>query len=58
MGYPVLMGSLTQDGQVDLDKVLAERDRKLNVDYQQKAEKRRDIPHHDIHPNADLWHKN
>ncbi|KAA8905955.1 hypothetical protein TRICI_005206 [Trichomonascus ciferrii] len=58
MGYPVLMGSLTQDGQVDLDETLAERNRKLNVDHHQKADQRRDIPNHEIHPNADPWHKN
>lgn len=56
LGYPVLMGSLTEYGQVDLDKTLESRDRELNVNYREKAEQRKQVPNHKVHKNADSWY--
>ncbi|KAJ5799025.1 uncharacterized protein N7503_006530 [Penicillium pulvis] len=55
LGYPILMGSLTDSTQIDLDSVLAERNDRFGVDHQTKAKHRNDIQPHDVHPLADSW---
>ncbi|KAL1979634.1 hypothetical protein VTN96DRAFT_5416 [Rasamsonia emersonii] len=57
LGYPTLMGSLTAEGQVDLNTALKERDARFGVDHVKKAEQRRGIEKPDIHPLADSWWK-
>ena len=37
------MGSLTEPGQVDLDKTLGARDKDLGIDYKEKAKQRENI---------------
>lgn len=55
LGYPILMGSLTNSTQLDLDSVLAERNDRFSVDHQTKAKHRSDIEPHAVHPLADSW---
>ena len=57
LGKPVLMGSLTKDGQVDLQEVLKDRNKRLNVDHVDKKEKRKEIEGPGVHENADSWWK-
>ena len=59
LGRPVLMGSLTRDGQADLEKELASRNREFDVDHQQKAKLREKngIRGPGVHKNADSWWK-
>ncbi|KAL1964784.1 hypothetical protein VTN77DRAFT_6651 [Rasamsonia byssochlamydoides] len=57
LGYPTLMGSLTQASQIDLDKALARRNAEFNVDHDEKAERRKDIVCPGVHPLADSWWK-
>ena len=58
LGQPQLMTSYTQDGQFDFEKYVGERDRKFGIDSKAKAEKRKDIPEPEIHPDADWAWKN
>ncbi|MCJ1224247.1 hypothetical protein MMC12_000891 [Toensbergia leucococca] len=51
LGQPVLMGSVTHRDQVNLDKALDERNRMYDVHHDQKAEKRKHIEPHNIHPS-------
>ena len=46
---PTLMGSLTKEGQVDLEETLADRDKRYNVNYKDKAKQREDIELPGIH---------
>ncbi|OZJ06315.1 hypothetical protein BZG36_00726 [Bifiguratus adelaidae] len=55
LGYPKLMGSLTDHIQVDLDLALAERDMKFGVNYKDKAKSRETIACPGVHPLADSW---
>lgn len=53
MGEPMLMTSFTSPEQLDLDRALADRDKRFDVDYKHKAEIRKDIKVPEIHPDAD-----
>lgn len=55
LGYPILMGSLTESTQLDLDSVLTGRNARFGVDHKTKAKHRSDIEPHDVHPLADSW---
>lgn len=57
IGYPKLMGSLTDHKQVDLDKALVNRNNAFGVDHRQKASLRSGIEAPKIHPNANSWWK-
>lgn len=57
LGYPVLMGSLTDSKQVDLDKALVQRNKAFGVDHKQKASQRAGIEVPKIDPNANNWWK-
>ncbi|KAL4803990.1 hypothetical protein BDV18DRAFT_143634 [Aspergillus unguis] len=57
LGYPVLMGSLTESTQIDLDQALSGRNARLGVDHKEKAKNRGGIEHHDVHHHADSWWK-
>ncbi|KAI9729731.1 MAG: hypothetical protein M1834_006682 [Cirrosporium novae-zelandiae] len=57
LGSPVLMGSLTQPSQCDLDTALEKRNKDFGVHHADKAKKREDISHFDIHDAADSWWK-
>lgn len=57
LGRPVLMGSLTKDGEVDLEEVLADRNRRFRVDHEHKAEVRKHIELPGVAENADSWWK-
>lgn len=52
------MTSYTAPGQFDVEKVIGERDQRFGVDSKAKAEKRKDIPDPQIHPDADWAWKN
>lgn len=54
LGIPQLMMAFTQDGQLK-PELLRQRDRKLNVSTQAKAQARQDIPAPQILPGADAW---
>lgn len=57
LGAPVLMGSLTQPGQLDLEAVLKSRNERFGVHHADKANVRQAAlaPETDIHPLADSW---
>jgi len=57
LGCPVLMGSLTCDGQADLQQELAGRNEDLDVDHLGKACTRKEsgIKGPGVHENADSW---
>jgi hypothetical protein len=55
LGYPVLMGSLTHESQIDLDASLEKRNAKFGVDHKYKALLRKDVVCPGIHPSADSW---
>ena len=55
LGMPVLMGSLTESKQADMDAALKERNERLGVDHRIKAEKRKSVPQEQVHENADSW---
>lgn len=55
LGRPVLMGSLTRDGQVDLDEALRGRNERFGVDHRKKAEVRRGIEVPGVEGGADSW---
>ncbi|GAD95653.1 DUF1264 domain-containing protein [Paecilomyces variotii No. 5] len=57
LGYPTLMGSLTQHSQTDLDKALEKRNKIFDVHHKNKSERRKLIPSPDIHHHADSWWK-
>lgn len=57
MGYPTLMGSLTDASQIDLEKSLADRDARFGIDHNEKAKRRAGIQCPGIHPCADSWWK-
>lgn len=58
LGKPELMTSFTSYDQTDLDKLVADRDRRFGVDSRKKAEARKYIQEPDVHPDADdLWSK-
>ena len=59
LGKPVLMGSLTADGQLDLKEELKERDAEFGLNYQTKARIRKeanvDKEGGQVAENADSW---
>jgi Protein of unknown function (DUF1264) len=59
LGTPTLMGSLTRDGQIDLDKTLESRNREFNVDHKDRAviREKAGVKGPGIHENADSWWK-
>ncbi|TLS23053.1 uncharacterized protein PpBr36_06639 [Pyricularia pennisetigena] len=58
LGEPQLMTSFTAPGQFDFDKHVRDRDRRFGVDYEKKAEARKDIPEPQVHPDADAaWQR-
>lgn len=57
MGVPKLMGSLTEYEQIDIDKALADRNRRFDVDHVHKREVRQGIEGPGIPQNADPWWK-
>jgi Protein of unknown function (DUF1264) len=57
LGYPKLMGSLTEADQIDLDKVLKERNEVYGVDLAKKQKLREGIEGPGVSENADSWWK-
>lgn len=57
LGYPTLMGSLTEERQIDLRQALKERNARFGVDHVEKARQRSGIEKPEIHPLADSWWK-
>ncbi len=61
LGTPVLMGSLTQGGQVDLKEMLKERDAEFGVSHEKKMQMRKDAglanEGGEVAENADSWWK-
>lgn len=57
MGWPELMGSLTREGQVDMEGALKGRDERFGVSYKKKAEAREGIARPGIPEGADSWWK-
>lgn len=55
LGYPTLMGSLTHESQIDLERALAERNERHGVNHTDKAQKRKLIEPPGVHPLADSW---
>lgn len=55
-GAPLLMMGFTADGQAD-PRMIADRDRRMNVSSAQLRQRRADIPYPDIDPDADAWSK-
>jgi hypothetical protein len=53
------MGSLVKHGQLDLDKVLKDRNARFDVDHHDKADRRAKggVKGPGIHSNADYWWK-
>ena len=51
------MGSLTEPGQINLDKALAPRNEAFGVDHNEIATKRAGIKGPGVYPNADIWWK-
>jgi hypothetical protein len=58
LGEPQLMTSFTEAGQLELEKVVKDRDQKLGLDTKRKAEIRKGLVEPEIHPDADAaWRK-
>ncbi|KAI5368121.1 Putative Oil body-associated protein [Septoria linicola] len=58
LGMPQLMTSFTSHDQVEIDKLVGNRDRRFGVDHKKKAEGRAYIEEPKVHPDADdLWAK-
>lgn len=57
IGYPTLMGSLTEAEQTDLDSALRERNARFSVDHHKFAKQREHIKKPEIHPLANYWWK-
>ena len=53
----MLMGSLTQPGQIDLKSALEARDKSFGVDHEDKAKRRAAMVTPWVHENADGWWK-
>lgn len=51
LGQPLLMGSATSGNQIDLDSAMAKRNETFKVDHNQKAEARKHLQSHQIHPS-------
>lgn len=57
LGYPRLMGSLTEPQQLNVDDILKERNERLGVDMAKKRRLREGIPLPGVPTNADSWWK-
>ena len=57
LGFPRLMGSLSEPGQIDLEKVLKERNEVHGVDLGHKQKLREEIIAPGVVGNADSWWK-
>ncbi|KAF7505407.1 hypothetical protein GJ744_000953 [Endocarpon pusillum] len=57
LGYPRLMGSLTEPGQLNLDEVLKERNERHGIDMERKRRLRAGIQEPGVSGNADSWWK-
>ena len=55
LGPPLLMGSLTESKQIDVDKVMAERNKDEGIDQANKRKLREYIEVPEIPENADSW---
>ena len=51
------MGSLTTPHQINLNDALQDRDKRFEIDHQDKAKKRQDLVGPGVHANADSWWK-
>lgn len=56
LGVPQLMMGATADGQID-EAMVAERDRRFEVDSGEKRQQRADIAAPAVHPGADAWQR-
>ncbi len=54
VGIPALMMGFTEDGQIN-ERMLKERDERLDVSTQDKREGREDIPMPEVDPDANSW---
>lgn len=50
-GHPMLMGSATGSEQIDLDAAMAKRNATFSVHHDHKAEARKDLQPHRVHPS-------
>ena len=57
MGGPMLMGSLTEDGQMDVDEAMKERNERFGIDIGGKRKIREEIELPEVAENADSWWK-
>jgi len=57
MGAPRLMGSLTEYQQLDLDKALADRNKRFQLDHNEKRKIRQGITGPGVAENGDSWWK-
>ncbi|KAK0888181.1 hypothetical protein LTR02_016549 [Friedmanniomyces endolithicus] len=55
LGHPVLMGSAINADQLDLNTAMGKRNKTFGVHHEEKAEARKDLQPHSIHPNANSW---
>lgn len=57
LGMPRLMGSLTDNRQLDIDEALSDRNHRFGVDHRRKAEARQsvEVPQHAIVEGCDSW---
>lgn len=56
LGVPQLMMGATADGQID-PALVADRDRRFEVDSAHKRQQRADLPSPAVHPGADAWQR-
>ena len=57
LGFPRLMGSLSEASQLNLEEVLKERNEIHGVDWRKKQKLREGIKEPDVVGNADSWWK-
>ena len=57
LGQATLMGSLTEDKQLDVDEAMKERNQELGINQKQKREMREEIELTGISEGADSWWK-
>jgi len=57
LGQPKLMGSLTESKQLDVDKVMADRNTEQGIDQANKRALRDHIPLPGVHQHGDSWWK-
>ena len=56
-GHPVLMGSLTEPHQGNLNELMADRNKEYGVQHDDKAKRRAGIEKAGVHENGDSWWK-